>query len=313
MKERYIREVVSSFPYPIAKNFVKLRTDECLESGPMRLKYILATGEAISRFLGMVILCQVRRHLEESGQAPPRSLSADFRQRFSKPTWGTWIHFAREGLKFLTEAGAPLLLEELPSFFARGKGGEISGGETLELLLTVRNALNHEHIKAMRPHEFEQLCDETFPKLEQALEGLEFLLDYDLTFFSRIEVHKRRLKAAKFVHRYKRIAGISDDFYGGREKLDFYMDSDSLILMRNSDRAHLSLTPFYVYEEKAGKAPDVFYYNGLAGATRAVYSACAQGGSFESPDSLRGDEYREDLDHVLVLVTSPEGKGEVAP
>lgn len=60
MKERYAREIISNFPYPIASYFVRLRTDECLDPGPLRLKYILATAETIGRFLGMITLCQTQ-------------------------------------------------------------------------------------------------------------------------------------------------------------------------------------------------------------------------------------------------------------
>ncbi len=34
MKDRYTREIINGFPYPIAAMFVKLRTDECLDPGP---------------------------------------------------------------------------------------------------------------------------------------------------------------------------------------------------------------------------------------------------------------------------------------
>ena len=37
MKDRYAREIINGFPYPIAAMFVKLRTDECLDPGPNRL------------------------------------------------------------------------------------------------------------------------------------------------------------------------------------------------------------------------------------------------------------------------------------
>jgi hypothetical protein len=81
MKERYVREVVNGFPYPIAACFVKLRTDECMDPGPQRLKYLLATGEAVARFLGVVNLCQARDFAEARPVSPSSALNADFSTR----------------------------------------------------------------------------------------------------------------------------------------------------------------------------------------------------------------------------------------
>lgn len=88
MKERYIREIIEGFPYPIAAVFVRLRTDECLDPGSLRLKYILATAEAIARFLGVVALVECRDYLEERGGTPSLTLSVDFVARFRRITWG---------------------------------------------------------------------------------------------------------------------------------------------------------------------------------------------------------------------------------
>lgn len=66
--------------------------------------------------------------------------------------------------------------------------------QALGELLTLRNSLNHDKIKAMYPHEFRALCEDAYPRLETVLEALETLLDYELTFVSQIEVLKRRKK-----------------------------------------------------------------------------------------------------------------------
>ena len=44
----------------------------------------------------------------------------------------------------------------------------------------------------------------------------DFLPDYELTFFSRIEVEKRRKSPPQFIHRFKRITGISGATSGSR-------------------------------------------------------------------------------------------------
>lgn len=311
MRERYVREILSSFPYPVTAYFTKLGTDECLDPGPLRLKYLLATGEAVSRFLGVVALAELRERLEAPGApASPGPLASDFSRRFKTPSWGNWLHFTREGLKGCHTAGSELVMPELTGFFFGKFPADSEAVVGLGRLLTLRNGLSHERIRAMTGREFQGLCEEAEPLLENVLEGLTFLGDHELVFVSRIEVAKRRRTPASFLHRLSRIVGDSSDFRGDRKTLPRYLDPGCILLEGEGERL-LNLDPFLVYEPTAGKAPDVFFYNGYTKVGSAEYVACNHGGSFESPAAERGVELWDEVANVLKLV-SGEAPGQGA-
>jgi hypothetical protein len=307
MKDRYIREIIEGFPYPIAAVFVRLRTDECLDPGSLRLKYILATAEAISRFLGVVALVECRDCLEEQGGTPPPALSVDFAARFRRITWGNWLNFAREGFKWLQQVGRPgLLAGPLADVYFDRPPRESPAAQALNELLTLRNSLNHDKIKAMYPHEFRALCEDAYPRLESVLEALAVLLDYELTFVSQIEVFKRRKKDPSYWHKFKKIQGNSSDFLGDRRRLGMTLDSRAVILRHPDHDPYLDLDPLLVYEEAAGKAPDIFFYNGLKGEAVVEYAACKQGGQFDSDRCERAGEIAEEVQHLVQLFSPVE-------
>jgi len=304
MKERYIREILASFPYPIVAYFSKLRTDECFDPGPLRLKYILSTSETIARFLGTVTLCEAREYLEHHMEPPPSSLTVDFLFRFRRPAWGSWMHFSREGLRWLMNKNVQFTMPQMTGFFFREDGGETEAIHALGKLLSIRNGLNHEKIQAFRPADYRELCSETFSLLENVMEALEFLLDYELVFINQIEVNKRRKSPPHFLHRLSMLMGSSDAFPGERQQLDNFMDTRSIFLMNVEERRHLNLVPLLVYESAAGKAPDIFFFNGFEKPDSVEYSACNHGGSFISGDSEQAEEIHEEIVCILGLFTS---------
>jgi len=306
MKNRYVREIISGFPYPVVSFFIRLRTDECLDPGPLRLKYILSTAEAVSRFLGAVSLCECREYLENHSTQPPQSVTADFGKQFSRPSWGIWLHFTRESLKWLHERGADPTMTEMTDFFFRKiPKKESAAASALGELLSIRNALSHEKIRAMSNRDYRELCEKTFPLLEQVLESLEFLLDYELTFVSQIEVSKQRKIPPTFLHRLSKLIGESDSFPGDRKTLDSFMDSGAVLLMNMDNGRSVNLDPFLVYESGAGKAPDIFFYNGMKKPEAAEYSACKHGGSFVSKDSERAEIIAGEIRNLMRLFTPP--------
>ena len=301
MKDRYARDIINGFPYPIAAMFVKLRTDEMSGPGPNRLKYLLGTGEAITRFLGVVNLCQARDFAELSNRTPPPALRADFKQRFERIAWGTWLHLARESLRWLLTEQATLLMSEMGPFFFDPLPTDSTAMKALGELLTLRNGLSHDKIKALHAHEFKALCDRAQAHLETVLEALEFLLDYELTFISQIDVDKCRRHDPTFRHQLKKLIGNLDDFEGDRNNQTFPLDSHAVILRHQDSGRSLNLDPLLVYEAAAGKAPDIFFYNGMKNPERADYIACKHGGSFEGGSSERAAHLAEELTMLLTV------------
>jgi len=303
MKERYVREILSGFPYPILVYFTKLRTDECLDPGPLRLKYILATSESISRYFAMAALSEFRHVAENGNLEPPSSLTADFVKQFRRPSWGIWVHILREILKCLHRAEVDLVMPELMGFFFEKKLTETEAASALQELLKIRNQLSHDKIKAMNMADFKTLCDQTMELLEEVLESMEFLLDYELTFISKIEVNKRRKVPPTYLHKISKLVGNSEAFQGDRLHMDELIDSSSILLRSLESGQHLNLDPFMVYESTAGKAPDIFFFNGLKKPGVAEYSACNHGGVFISEESERADVIAEELQELEALFT----------
>ncbi|MDP2983957.1 MAG: hypothetical protein Q8O92_11600 [Candidatus Latescibacter sp.] len=311
MKERYIREILAAFPYPIVAFFSKLRTDECFDPGPLRLKYILSTGETIARFLGTVTLCECRDYLERHPDSPPPPhLTADFSARFSRPAWGTWMHFTREGLRWLSEADAEITMPEMAGLYFKKGGGEAEPAAALGKLLTIRNGLNHEKIQAFRPSDYRELCEETCAHLESVLEAMEFLLNYELVFINQIEVNKKRKAPPLFLHRLSMLMGSSDAFPGDRKQMNEFMDSRSIFLLNVEARKHLNLTPLLVYESAAGKAPDIFFFNGFDKPDAVEYSACNHGGGFVSGNSDQAGDIALEIGNILSLFSAKPMGGE---
>ena len=307
MNKRYIRQIEDGFPYPIAGTFVRLRTDECLDPGPLRLKYLLATGEAIVRLLAMVVLCECREQRERDPDSPlSKGLSADFEKHFKRPAWGTWMQLTREGLKWLRAQQAVLTCPPLLAFWLDDASRETTAAEALGRLLQLRNGLSHDRIQAMREHEFASLCEQAQGDLEPVLEALDFLLDYRLTFISQIEVRKRRRHTPNYWHRLKDISGPSDDFHGDRAHLSEVLDSQTIVFAPlEGEGRFLNLDPLLLYEEAAGKAPDIFFYNGMKHPHAAGYSACRHGGQFDSSASAHSTEIADELQALLDLMTQP--------
>jgi len=287
MRDRYARDVTNRFPYPIAAPFARLRTDECMDPGPMRLKYILATGEAIARFCGILVLCECRATLEEdAAEQHPETLGRDLPERLRTPSWGGRLQLARDGLKWLRSQDLKPLCCDLSKFMLDQRGKPSASIRAMDQLLEIRNDLSHHKRSAQHPHEFERLCEQSYTALAQVLEGLEFLMDYELTFVSEIHVHKRRRHNATFHHRFKVFGGESDTFSGERESRPRYCESGTIIIRDLDSGIYLNLDPFLVYDEQTGKAPDVFFFNGMKRSESSLWTPMQPSSSATSCTTL---------------------------
>ena len=300
MKSRYVNEILHSFPYPISSRFIKLETDECLDPGPLRLQYIWLSSEAICRFLGVIVLCECRE-LAENRPELVTSFPRNLLKQFKRPSWGIWINIIREGLKYLHQHQATLLMPELYGFYFDQQQKPTAAASALDHVLTVRNAYNHDKLKALHSHQFAKLCEQSYPLLTTALEALHFLLDYELVFISQINVDKGRKQPSSYHHHIKKISGESDEFKGARDRLDFNMDTQSALLLNPDNKQYLNLDPLLVYEAEAGKAPDVFFYNGMKNPNNASYIACKHGEFFNSNDAARANILSTELQQLLDL------------
>ena len=302
MEQRFIRTINDYFPYPIAANFKVLMTDECMDAGPLRLQYLLRTAESVARFLGMVLLLECRRYIEANSAArPPRALVANFSGKLRKPSFGSWIHIAREGSHWLASEEAELVVPEMKNVFFDDRKKETSIKKAADKLVEIRNGLSHEKIRAFRPSDFETLCSLVNEQLEIQLEGLEFLGDVSLGYVTSIEVAKKRNAAPSFTHRIKELSGHSDDFEGSRTIFDDYRESDAVIIKYERHDAYLNMEPLLVFDAEAGKASDIFYFAGFSIPHKIAYLGCKHGGDFTSDSCSRSEEIEQETTQLLSL------------
>ncbi|MBF0550127.1 MAG: hypothetical protein HQK60_06295 [Deltaproteobacteria bacterium] len=304
MEERYLREIESGFPYPIISSFIRLRTDEYLDPGPQRLRCILATAEAICRFLGLVVLCECRDFCEASGNTPT-PIFHEFRRHFERPTWGTWATYLREGLKYLHDHRVTITISELYGFYFGSLSVKSDPATALRKLQDIRNGLAHDKINCVTTSDYKNLCRDSYPLLEEVLEGSRFLLNYELIFVRQIEVNKKRREEPIFLHRISQITGKANPFSGGRKSLEFYMDSQAVILTDQAHRRCMNLTPLLIYADEAVKAPDIFFYNGLDDHHVPAYFACYHNDKIDRPDN----ELMGELQNIIGLFTTKTRRG----
>lgn len=147
MTEDEFDEIIKTYPYPIASIFSRLGTVECLDPGDRRLNCILDTAEAVSRFLCALVLCLCRDQGEKHSEPAP--LNADFLQNFKRPSWGHWMEFSRDGLKWLAQRKAqdPLALQ-LAGFFFEPIPKESPAIQALGRLLITEGVYRHYHCYA---------------------------------------------------------------------------------------------------------------------------------------------------------------------
>ncbi len=302
MEKRFIRTINDYFPYPIAANFKVLMTDECMDPGPLRLQYLLRTAEAIARFLGMVLLLECRRYIEANPEAqPPRALVADFAPKLRKPSFGSWIHIAREGSRWLASEEIELVVPEMKHIFFDDRRKETPIKKAADKLVEIRNGLSHEKIRAFRASDFEMLCTAVTEHLEIQLEHLDFLQDISLGYVTSIEVSKKRNEPPSFTHRIKELSGHSDDFEGSRTTFDDYRESDAVIIKYERHDAYLNMEPLLVFDAEAGKASDIFYFAGFSNPRKTSYLGCKHGGDFTSDSCSRSEEIEREITQLLSL------------
>jgi hypothetical protein len=283
--------VIATYPYPITGIFSRLGTIECLDLGDRRFNCILDTAEAVTRFLSALALCLCRDYAEANAVSPSAPLDQNFYQSLKRPSWGHWLHFTREGIKWLKGQGEPEpLVTRLADFFFDRLPRESHVAQALGRLLTVRNDVEHGRKPAHYAPQLKALCEETHADLVTVIGALGFLADYNLNFVHQIEVWKRHRRDPDFRHRLVRIRAGGGDFRATEKSFASALESRAVIFRQGGTGPYLNLDPLLVYEHASGAAPDLFFYNGMANPTSLRYVACKHGGEFDSSRSARAED-----------------------
>lgn len=307
MQKQYERKIMNSFPYPIASRFTRLRTKQCRNAGYDRLSHIFGTAEVITRYLAIIVISECHKYLEKNdkleGVTPPT-----FAEHIKRPSWGHWLGFIRNGLKWLHQQQVELTMPELHDFWFNTRQKPTMAANALNSLISIRNRKSAHNLKGLRENEYEPLCAETWENLSLVLEALSFLSDYELRFIHKIEVNNVRRRPTTFIHEYSSGIGCMDDFEADDECKSKFMESESTLLLSPKTHRYLNLEPLMIYENTSGKAPDIFFYEGMDKPEKAHYSACKHGGKFSLNDSdtntkgrQRRERVAEELQYLLDL------------
>ena len=297
MQKRYEREIISNFPYPIASRFTRLRTRQCKNAGYARLDNIFGTAEVITRYLALIVISECREQLETHpeliGQFP-----FPFAEQIQRPSWGQWVGFIREGLRWLHQQQVDLVMPELHDFWFNAKLKPTANAIALDALVSMRNEKTGHNFQGLRESEYEPLCTDTWEKLSTVLEALSFLMDYELRFIDRIEVSNIRRQPTVFIHEYSTAIGCMDDFEACDECDKKFMETEATLLLNPDTRRYINLEPFIVYNNTAGKAPDVFFYSGMDSPSNAKYVACKHGGEFKLNQDIKSTQGKKQLERM---------------
>ncbi|MBF0592050.1 MAG: hypothetical protein HQL02_08175 [Nitrospirae bacterium] len=262
MDRGFQRRIASGFPYPIAVSFKRINTADAIKSDEIKLYRILSAAEVIAVFLGSIVLCECREMVEKTKCRPSENLSGDILRKINKPSFGSWIFFVREGLRWINANDFEPTVNDLRDFYFKKKNRESDSAVSLNKLVEIRNNLEHGGLKNATPNELRMLCGETFGHLSIILQALDFLESYMLFYAKPIQVDKRRLKKPNFLHTLNLLVGESDELSAEDRDFPDPTESNDVILLHELDNKFLNLTPFIVYEEYAVNNRDLFYYNG---------------------------------------------------
>jgi hypothetical protein len=306
-EEKEFDQIINSLPYPITCIFSRLGTVDCLKLDNRRLNYILDTAEAASRFLGVLVLCLCRDQGELSGDAV--HLNIDSLQKLKKPTWGYWIEFSREGLKWLAQQDTSNpLAGQLVNFFFKRIPKESPAIQAMGRLLTIRNDIVHKNEPILYAPQLQDLCEKTYADLKILIKALGFLADYNLSCVDQINVWKRRHHEPDFSHSLVRISAGHCDFRAAEKSYKQPLETRSVIFRQGDTGPYLNLDPLLIYDYKSGAAPDLFFFNGMKNPQAINYVACKQGIGFDSGNKTRAAELAEEMQN-LMRVLAPDSGG----
>lgn len=159
--------------------------------------------------------------------------------------------------------------------------------------------------------EIKALCEECYGELTTVIQRLGFLAEYQLRSVDQIEVWKRRRHDPNYRHRVVLIRTTGWDFRATDRSLAAPLESKAVMLERGEGGAYLNQDPLLVFENAAGAAQDLFFYNGMDEPKAMEYVACKQGGRFPSAKSARAAELTEEMENLLNLFApaAEEGSG----
>jgi len=297
---------IDDYPYPIAVTFNRIKSNN---NPAVKYKALFATTEAIARLIGSITLAEIRRQMESGTiKEVPISIKNDFRRTFSSLSFGSWIQYAREGLKLLKKEGCEIVIPDLLTLFYDEKNKETDFKKDLDWFSQTRNVDSHSNLpdksdsRPLNDYEFQNAFSQAAPILENIINCLYFLEQTSFGLIRSIDVKKSRTSNPQFIHRIGKLAGTNLNQEKTIEAVYADVrDSGSVIIRYDDNDNYMNLTPFYVFEEKDVKAPDIFYYSTFKNNNTLYFASCGQDGNnyFELKTGSDGKlSQQEDIERI---------------
>ncbi|MCP4041304.1 MAG: hypothetical protein GY731_05005, partial [Gammaproteobacteria bacterium] len=236
---RPIRINLDGLPYPIATSMRRIRA--CHDKDAKRLKHVLQAAEMTARFLGVVILAEVREGMKQGYIQPNEALNR-CGENMRRPAFGHWIELIREGMRVLAGREELFMPELRGLVFGRKIGSPGEGLDLLQQIVTVRNHFAHGDMGAV---EIAKACENMEQLMAQLLLAMDFIEDYMPYYVKTVNVHQRRLETSRYSHQFWLLAGAYQDPEAIFSEREWHTDTEDFILEREGG-GFINLHPMYL-------------------------------------------------------------------
>ncbi len=177
----------------------------------------------------------------------------------------------------LKKKKADVVIPDLLNIYENGAMKE-AGDE----LCNLRKILGHKIDRStLSDQKSKKLAEAALEYFSSLFESLLFFHSISFGYISAIEVKKEKYDEPKFL--YKGTLGTDfnlKSFYR-LETLDFFKETDSVVIRFEEKSNYLNLFPFFIFYTKEPMPADIFYFNGIEGKKFEYISVSGNAGQMK--------------------------------
>jgi hypothetical protein len=260
--------IIKNFPWPIGVELRRLFSGSMRQPDRGRLDQLFKTIERTMQFLSFVLVAQLWEERMKNEIELTEEFQSQFQNRFSVLTLGNYAWLIRSICKMFSQNEVNHFVIEKNEIFNR------KFFDMLDFWVPERNEIGHYQIN-LTQDEIERRCVEYEDKLSAILQSISFLVRYKLVTVRQISVMKQKHKEAKFNHYFDLLNSSDSDFKGTEVKHDMFVDSNSVLLMKDYKvpNEYLNLSPLIIdtrteiidNKDKFNIKKDIFLYTRFQG------------------------------------------------
>jgi hypothetical protein len=276
------RKVTNDYPYPVTIDFMRLNTPDFKDPDLKRLGKIIDVMENTIHFLALIALSDLMDNRLRNDIAVPEGFKSRFRNNFTRTSMGKWGELLRETIKLFKGNNMPMFVEELADFFITDKAGESEAQQVFNQITAIRNKLQHKEENLSRL-EIEQLCLKSEELLENFLNGLVFITNYQFLYVNKIVVDYHRWSDPNYQIDLSNIIGSNPELFDTQtEKSAILINTPAIIIAKKGINSYLNLEPLIIYSDEGNMGiPDIFMYMDWEKDRVIKYKPIWKGGTFD--------------------------------